>query len=193
MIRLFAAVVGVLLTVNAASHAQTVSSSVEGANAGVFTSDPQGPSAAAVNSSVSFAGSSSIDFLVAGFGTAIQRPNGIGAVVADALFANGQTGNYVDARTTWTETVTNNAAVPVTYVFDFYITPPSLRILDYARLPDAVNNQVDVSFHVTIRANSVVVFEAEAHLRGGTNSHVLGETGTSLRSRGNAGILRLAS
>jgi hypothetical protein len=181
MTRLLAAFV-VLLALGSvtAAGAQTCSSHVEGVNGGVLTSDPQGPSAAAVSSSLSFPGSASIDFSTDGFGEAVQRPDGVGAVLADALFANGQLGNYVEARTTWTKTATNTSASPISYVFDFFITPPSLRIADFARLPDASMNQVEVSFQATIRANGVVVFQAGAHLAGGDLSHVLTETGTSL-------------
>jgi len=176
-----AALVGFLATVNGtATSAQTVFSTVEGVNGGVFTSDPQGPSGSAVNSGLSFAGSASLDFSVDGFGEAVQRPDGVGAVLADALFANGQTGNYVEARTSWTDTATNTSGGPIDYVFNFLITPPSLRIGDYAGISDTSPQRPDISFHVTISANNVVVFEAEAHLIGGDVSHVLNETGTSL-------------
>ena len=176
-----AALVGLFTATSlTAAFAQTVSSTVEGLNGGVFTSDPQGPSANAVNSGLTFASTSTIDFAATGFGEANQRPDGKGAVLADALFANGQTGNYVEARTTWTDTATNNSAGPVAYVFDFLITPASLRIADFAGLPDVANNAPDVSFRATIRANGSVVFEAEAHLIGGDVSHVLNEAGTSL-------------
>jgi hypothetical protein len=176
-----ATLVGFLGVVSAtAALAQTVSSNVEGNNGGVLTSDPQGPSASAVSSGLTFSGTATLDFSGDGLGQAAIRPDGIGAVLADAIFVNGMTGNFVEARTLWTDTATNNTALPVNYVFDFLITPPSLRIADFAGLPDASNNAPDISFHVTIRANSVIVFEAEAHLIGGDLSHVLVETGTSL-------------
>jgi hypothetical protein len=144
--------------------AQTVTSNVEGNNGGVITSDPMGPSSSTVISGLTFPGSATLDFSGDGFGQAEQRPDGVGGVVVNALFANGQTGNYVEARTTWTNTATNNSGAPVDYVFDFFITPAALRIRDFARLPDAANNAVDVSFLLTIRANSVVVFQAGASI-----------------------------
>jgi hypothetical protein len=182
MIRfVMAALVGLFATFSStATFAQTVFSNVEGVNGGVLTSDPQGPSGSAVSSGLSFAGSASLDFSQDGFGKAAQRPDGVGAVLADALFANGMIGNYVEARTTWSDTATNNSGGSIDYSFNFLITPPSLRIGDYAGLADTSSQRPDISFHVTISANSAIVFEAEAHLIGGDVSHVLIETGTSL-------------
>lgn len=160
--------------------APSVFSTVEGVNGGVVTSDPQGPSGADVMSHLDLPSTFTIDFSQTGFGEAAQRIDGVGAVLVDANFANGMTGNSVEARTTWTETVTNGTGGPLSYVFSFLITPPSLRIVDFAGLPDAGMNQVDVSYRTTIRANGVVVFESEAHLLGGNRSHALVENGTSL-------------
>ena len=173
--------VGLLVALGAtATVAQTVTSNVEGNDGGVFTSDPQGPSGSAVSSALSFAGAATLDFSGTGFGKADQRPDGVGAVLTDALFANGQTGNYVESRTKWTETVTNSTGTSTNYTFDFFITPPSLRIGDYAGLEDTDPSRPDVSYLVTIRANGVTVFESGANLIGGSVSHVLNETGISL-------------
>lgn len=160
--------------------AQTVTSLVEGNNAGVVTSDPDGPSASAVSSGLSFSGTATIDFSGDGFGRAVQDPDGSGAVLVDALFANGQTGNFVEARTSWTSTATNGAAGPVDYSFDFVLTPPALRIADFAGLSETSFPRPDVFFSAVIRVDGVVAFEAEAHLIGGFVSHVLNESGTGL-------------
>jgi hypothetical protein len=171
----------VLVVVGVApTRAQTVTSYVEGNNGGTVTTDTQGPSASAVTSSLSFPGTARLDFSADGFGEATQSPSGVGAVAADAYFVNGQTGNYVEARTTWTNSTTNNTGGPIDYVFDFSITPAALRIRDDAGLPDAANNAPDASFLITIRANSAVVFSAGASLFGGDRSYTLTETGTSL-------------
>ena len=98
---LVALLVSVCALTASAATAQTVTSLVEGNNRGVVTSDPQGPSAATVTSYLSFSGPATIDFSEDGFGRAVQSPDGSGAVLVDAVFANGQTGNYVEARTTW--------------------------------------------------------------------------------------------
>lgn len=161
-------------------RAQTVTSHVEGNNGGTVTTDTQGPSAGPVTSSLDFPGTSTLDFSADGFGEATQNPSGVGAVAVDVYFVNGQTGNYVEARTTWTSFATNETGGPVNYVFDFSITPASLRIRDDAGLPDAANNAPDASFLITIRANSAIVFTAGANLFGGDRSHTLTETGTSL-------------
>lgn len=163
-----------------AASAQTVSSNVSGVEGGVFSEDPQGPSASEVNSALTFFDASTIDFGREGFGRASQRPDGVAAVVADAVFANGATGNYAEATTSWTQTATNSSGVAQDYVFDFLITPPSLRIGDYAGLSELSANRPDVSFEVTILVDGIPAFSAEAHLIGGLVSHVLNETGTSL-------------
>ena len=177
---LFALLVSVCALAASAATAQTVTSLVEGNNAGVVTSDPKGPSAATVSSALSFSGPFTIDFSEDGFGRAVQSPDGSGAVLVDAVFANGQTGNYVEARTTWSDTATNGAAGPVNYIFDFVITPPSLRIADFAGLSETSSPRPDVFFSAAIRVDGVLAFEATAHLIGGSVSHVLNESGTSL-------------
>jgi len=169
-----------LALIATAPLAQTVSSDVEINNAGALSSDPQGPSNAAVTSNLTFPGAATIDFSGDGFGKATQRPDGVGAVLADVLIANGQPVNHAVASTNWTETVTNNTGVSTNYTFDFFITPPSLRIADYARLEETDLYRPDVSFQVTILANGSPIFQSEAHLIGGVVSHVLNETGTSL-------------
>jgi len=182
MVRIATALISlslVLCTFSPAS-AQSVSSLVEGNNNGVVTSDPQGPSSTVVTSSLSFPGSATIDFSQDGFGEAVQRPDGVGAVLVDALFANGQPGNSALAQTTWTETATNLSGVPTAYTFDFLITPASLRIGDFAGLEETDIQRPDVSFLATIRVDGVPVFVAGANLIGGSVSHVLNETGTSL-------------
>ncbi|NNF06037.1 MAG: hypothetical protein HKN21_04700 [Candidatus Eisenbacteria bacterium] len=173
------AVLALGLSVSAVS-AQTVSSNVEGLNDGVLTSDPQGPSATAVTSALTFIDTFTIDFSGDGFGRAVQRPDGIGAVVADALFANGQTGQYVEATTCWEETATNTSGAAQDYEFSFLITPPSLRVGDFAGASDLNPNRPEISFEATILVNGSVAFTAQAELLGGTVSHVLNETGTSL-------------
>ena len=182
MVRLAIAVIPAILAVlvTSQSSAQSVSSLVEGNNNGVVTSDPQGPSSSTVSSSLTFTGPFSVDFSQDGFGNAVQRPDGVGAVLVDAVFANGQSGNFVIARTTWTETATNNGGVPINYTFDFLITPPSLRIADFAGLEETDVFRPDVSFLATIRVDGAPVFVAGANLIGGFVSHVLNETGTSL-------------
>lgn len=173
------AVLALGLSVSAVS-AQTVSSNVEGMNDGVFTADPQGPSAAVVTSFLTFIDTFDLAFSTDGFGRAIQRPDGVGAVLADAIYANGQTDNYVEATTSWEETATNNSGSAQDYVFDFLITPPSLRIGDYAGLSNTSSFPVDASFCVTILVDGNPAFTATANLIGGLAGHVLVETGTSL-------------
>jgi hypothetical protein len=180
MIRILLATILAIASGISPALAQSVLSNVEGINAGVFASNPQGPSKTTVESGLTFPGTSTLDFAATGFGQATQRPDGVGAVAADAIFVNGQTGNYIEARTLWTESADNTSGAPADYVFDFSITPASLRIVDFAGLPDASNNAVDVSFQITIRANGAVVFEAGASVFGGNISHTLTETGTSL-------------
>jgi hypothetical protein len=172
--------VAACLFVAAAASAQTVSTLVEGNDGGIVTSDPQGPSATTATSGLDFPGASTIDFGRDGFGRATQEPGGVGAVVADALWANGQSGNYVVARANWADTATNTGTSPVNYNFDFVIAPPELRIADFAGLTEAGTQRPDVQFSATIKVNGTVVFEATAHLIGGFVSHVLNETGTSL-------------
>lgn len=178
--RLLVPIASACLLLSSAVSAQTVSTFVEGNDGGTVTSDPQGPSAVAVTSGLDFPGAFTVDFGRDGFGRAVQEPGGVGAVVADAIWANGMTGNYVEARAHWIDTATNTGSGPVLYTFDFVIAPPSLRIADFAGLSDTDPQRPDVFFTATIKVNGVLAFEATAHLVGGISSHVLNETGTSL-------------
>jgi hypothetical protein len=172
---------GLVLSLTSPAYGQVVSSNVEMNDAGVLSSDPQGPSTSAeVSSFLETSNAFTVDFSANGFGRAVQRVDGVGAVRADAIFANGQTPNLVRATTQWSESVTNTTSDPIVYEFEYVITPPALRIADYAGLPDAADNAPEISFALEIRANGVVLFEAGAVLRGGRNSHTLTESGTSL-------------
>jgi hypothetical protein len=178
--RLAALALSVGLLFAAAASAQTVTTFVEGNEGGVVTSDPQGPSATTVTSGLDFPTTFTIDFGRDGFGRAVQDPGGSGAVVVDAIWANGQPGNYAEARATWSDTATNGGGSPASYSFDFLIAPPSLRIADFAGLTESGTQRPDVFFSAVIRVDGVLVFEATAHLIGGFVSHVLNESGTSL-------------
>ena len=100
--------------------------------------------------------------------------------MADAIWANGMTGNYVEARSHWIDTATNGSGGAVNYSFDFVIAPPKLRIADFAGLEHTDPQRPDVFFTATIKVNGALAFEATAHLIGGSVAHVLNETGTSL-------------
>jgi len=176
----FLCVLAVFLLFAAPVVAQTSSSSVVVDEDGVLSTDLQGPSAGAAESLIETVGAFTLDFGRAGIGSAKQRPDGIAAVLADGLFANGNPQNSIVSSTLWTDSATNTTAGPIVYEFDFLITPPSLRIGDFAGLEETDISRPDVSFDVEIRANGVPVFQASAHLIGGFVSHVLNETGTSL-------------
>ncbi len=165
-----------------AAQAQTVSSNVEGTVAGVFSNDPKGPTGSGpVNSFLDFADGFDFDFEDPAFGSAVQRLDGVGAVVAEGLFADGQPGpNVIVASTTWSESVTNNTAGPASYSFTFFITPAELWIGDYAGASASNPLAPQANFDLSITVNGQVVFEAGAELRGGFNGHVLTESGTSL-------------
>ena len=169
-----------LLSGSVPVHAATVFSTVEANIDGVLSSDPKGPSSANVFSSLDFPDAGSLDFSDIGKGRASLRPDGAGAVYVEALFASGGTQNTVTARATWTESDTNNSAVPVAYDFQYLITPGSLRIGDYAGLEETDPSKPVISYQITIRANLVPVFSSSATLSGGFVSHLLIESGTSL-------------
>ncbi len=175
------ALAGLLVVFTAGGvDAQTVSAHVEGNNSGTFTSNPQGPSAAEVSSYLEFPGAAIVGFGRDAFGLATQRPTGVGGVVADAVWASGGTGNYVESRTLWTHSATNTGSTVTEFVFTFLVHPSQLRIADYAGLEETDPQRPDISFSLTIRANSVVIWNADAELIGGSVSHVLNESGTSL-------------
>jgi hypothetical protein len=176
------AVAAALLCLHVAprASAQTVTSLVVGENVGVVTSDARGPSAEAVTSHLTFPGTYTVIPTGPGFGRASIRPDGVGAVIADATYADGGITNYVESRVTWTDSATNGGSEPAGYAFDFSITPASLRIWDYTGAAAMEAHAPDISFRAVIRANGVSVFEAGAVLRGGIESHTLTESGSSL-------------
>jgi hypothetical protein len=178
--RLAAMTIVTCLLLAAPASAQTVTTLVEGNDGGLVSSDPQGPLGTTVTSGIDFPGAFTVDFGRDGFGRAVQEPGGVGAVVADAIWANGLPGNYVVARSHWTDTATNAGSSPASYSFDFLIAPPELRIADFAGLEETDPQRPEVQFSAKITVNGVVLFEATAQLVGGSVSHALNETGTSL-------------
>jgi hypothetical protein len=170
-----------LVAFTTAATAQTVSSTVEANLAGVITTDAQGPTNATdVQSFLSPAGVGNLDFTRDGFGRAAQNRNGVGAVSVEAVFANADPTNSIVSNTLWTDSATNNSAVPVVYEFSYLIAPPELRLADFAGANAAMVGAPNASFDLEIRSNGVVVFSATASLVGGFNGHSLTETGTSL-------------
>jgi len=164
----------------ASVEAQSVSATVDADLNGALSSDSQSTTNGPVSASMDFPDAGRLDFSGIGQALASQRPDGVGAVFVEALFANGTPQNIISSRTTWSDSDTNNLGSPVAYEFQYTITPGRLRIGDYAGLTENHFPRPAISYQLVIRANSLVVFQSSATLTGGSRSHLLTETGTSL-------------
>lgn len=86
-----------------------------------------------------------------------------------------------DGETTWSETLTNMSIRPKSYLYSFHLNPISLSLTDFTGDGDENDPGAPVvSYRVEVRANNVLIFESQASLKGGGQSHVLTESGTDL-------------
>ena len=148
---------------------------------GVDASDPQGPaSVGSLSSSVSASG---------GNADAFQDINGVAAVRVDGGSANGQPGNTLLARSTWSDTITNTSAIAQHYVASLSIPQIVLHISGsgFSLVP---GDQLKSSYAITLDINGLDKFTSSALLHSGNPGHVLEVAGTDLGGVKDANAIR---
>lgn len=151
-------------------NAATITTFAEADWEGIFVSDPQGPanSGTLISSADANGGSA----------TALQTAAGVAAVRATGGSANGELGNTLVARSTWSETFTNNSAVGQQYIANLSIPQIILALSDGTSF--APSDRLEASYSIALKVDDAIVFSSEAFLRSGNPGHELFESGVDL-------------
>jgi len=105
---------------------------------------------------------------------AYMNTGGVGAVFADGVWSDG--GEYtMEAKATWSDTITNTSGGPLSYDYGFSLTPARLTIYDWVNGPTML-----AAYEVRILLNGSAIFESTAELEGLRAGITLSETGTDL-------------
>jgi hypothetical protein len=165
------AVAALTTLLTAPAFAASIETLAQGDWEGTVASDPQGPATTgSLHSSVSPGGQAD----------AIQDVSGLAIVQASGFAANGQPGNTLLARSTWTQTFTNTTSVAQTY--DALLNIPKITLgisKGFTGVP--LPSQILQSFYnITLDVDGFNVFSSSALLRSGNPGAVLDVSGTDL-------------
>jgi hypothetical protein len=140
----------------------------------VTTDSASGPPPSTISSVVTITDGFTVDFSGDANARAVST-SGAGAVLADGVFASGESNFELAAGAIFGETVTNNTGVTQDYFFDFNVLGPRLEIADFVFGPDAT-----IQYAIEIQVNGATIWDSAAVLFGGGTGFALTQTGTDL-------------
>lgn len=157
--------------------ALTILAAAEGQVGAVARSDVAGPAGSGeVQATAAFPEAWNLGLVEPGIAQAAQNDGGNSAVVVDGACRDDEIVRLL-ARTSWSETVTNQGNTPVEYVYEFFVIPARLTLMDRF---GTTRLGATARYEIKVRLDGNVIFWSTAELTGGVVSHTLREKGTDM-------------
>jgi hypothetical protein len=168
------------LTINTSIYAATISVNTSaGIVGGSIDSNSQSASSGSLSSTSTDVGGSGLDFNGAAIARAAANINGQTAVSAEGVYACGICNFELVANSLFETGFTNNSAGAVNFTYDFFISGPSVELVDFANITElaglVMHTEANVIMSTTGGANDS--FFAMLDLTGGDASHTVNAVG----------------